>query len=419
MYETGAGTGTFTSKIFLMIPLIISTYLFLKYKNSKIFVYYKNERWIGVLALLIIISLVNIHNFAFMATIAFAILVVSYLLFFKLIYNLLSPAEIIEGIYSSFLFLCILDFILAILYPVLNMSFVTTLFQNGGEEWSTRGGTRAGAIGVFVTPANLGLYTTIAASFFLASYLGYNKRNLSIILLIISLITIFLTYARTSYITVIIVLFFMLFINKNAKKPLFSLKTVFFGLCPILIILYWLVFLSPLSAIFLKTNADDMYQARIDHVNMGMQIFNSSPIIGVGINTHLEYVNRNIALYRDVHNDFLTSNPIHNTHLIILVETGVIGLLLWIIFLFTSIWKAKYNIANNTNIILSLTQIGLLITFIIYGFTDWAPLSPSIFPIFLMFTYFTNKFSISLNAKATTAHLINNKLIVSDINFIK
>ncbi|MDB5011270.1 MAG: O-antigen ligase family protein, partial [Mucilaginibacter sp.] len=115
-----------------------------------------------------------------------------------------------------------------------------------------------------------------------------------------------------------------------------------------------------------------------------------------GINTHVEFVNRIVSLYREIHNEFLTINPIHNTHIIILAETGILGFILWIFFILSSIVQAKKNLSVNNNVIFSLTMIGLLITYVIYGFTDWAPLSPSIFPIFLLFAFFSNKYSLRL-----------------------
>ncbi|WP_299514609.1 O-antigen ligase family protein [Mucilaginibacter sp.] len=397
MYIRDEGTGSFTSKIFLTIPLIVSIYLLIIKKNQGVFQFYKNEKWIYWVLLLILISICNPYNYAVLATVAFAIVFLSYILFFKLIYNYLGPADIVKGVFSSFMFLCILQFTLAILYPLLGVSFVTTIFQAGGEQWATRIGTRAGAIGVFVTPANLGLFTTIASGFFFASYLGNYQKKISLIFLFVNVITIILTYSRTSYITLVFVLFLMFFIYKNAKKPLFSFRSVLFGIVPALLVVYWIVFLSPLSAIFLKTDADQMYEARLDHWVMGMEIFKMSPIIGVGINTHVEFVNHAINLYKVVHNEFLTTNPIHNTHLIILTETGVIGFLFWVIFLVTSVVKAKQNIAVNNNVVFSLAQIGLIITLVIYGFTDWAPLSQSIFPIFLLFTFFSKKYSLRFN----------------------
>jgi O-antigen ligase len=394
LYITEAETGSFTSKVFLTLPLIISLILIIKNKNKNLLYFYKNETWVWWIVLLILISIFNPHNFAVWATIAFAVFFLSYILFFRIIYNSLTPIEVLNGIFSSFVLLGSLQFILAILYPLLGVSFVTTIFQAGGELWSTRDGQRPGAIGVFVTPANLGLFSVILSGFFTSTFLNGFKKKISLLLLGINVITIFLTYSRTSYITLILVTFALIYINKNAKKSLISIKSIFLGIIPTLLVLYWIIFYSPLSATFLKTNADEMYQARVDHWYMGLEIFKLSPIVGVGINTHLEFVNHISSLYNYIHNEFLTTNPIHNTHLIILAETGVIGFSLWIIFIFYTFIKAKHNLAQKNNVIFSSTMIAVLIIYIIYGFTDWAPLSLSTFPIFLLFTFFDKKYSL-------------------------
>ncbi len=393
IYETMSGTGTFTSKIFLMIPLVSSAILLWTKRPNNLFSFDKNEKWIACIYLLILVSMFNPNNYAILATAGFAVLFTSYILFFKLTYINYSPYLIINAIFASFSLLCLVQFALSILYPLLEVSIVTTIFQSGGEEWATRNDTRSGAIGIFVTPANLGLFSNIAFGFFLSTYLTGLKKKLSLVLIILISITIFLTYSRTSYITVVLIFCAIIYIYKYSKKTLISLNLIFIGIIPAILILYWVIFYSPLSETFLNTNADQMYQARLDHWLIGLEIFKISPIVGVGINTHLEYINQTAELNNKIHNEFLSTNPIHNIHLIILAETGLIGFLLWIIYLVSSFMKAKFNIANHNNLVLSLTQISLIVSFIIFGFTDWAPLSPSIFPLFILFTYFNNKYS--------------------------
>jgi O-antigen ligase len=412
-YHTQVGTGSFTSKIFVMVPLIASFILLISKKNKHLFYIYTNERWILWILGLIAISLVNPFDVAKWGAVAFAVLFLSYIIFFRLIYSSLTPIQILNGIFASFLLLCVLQFLLALMYPLMGISFVTNIFQAGGGDWATRNGTRAGAIGVFVTPANLGLFSVLASGFFYATYLSKYQKKLSLCLLGINGVTIILTYSRTSYITLVVILFAMFYVFKNAEKPLLSLKSLFLGLIPALIAVYWLVFLSPFSETFLNTNADEMAQARFDHWIMGFDIFKSSPIIGVGINSHLEFVARSIELSKQIHNDFLTTNPIHNTHLIILAESGIIGFTLWVIFLVSMFNKAKWNISQGVNTVFALTQIALIMTYIIYGFTDWAPLSHSTFPIFLLFTYFNNKYSLNRLQKPVIPNSIPGNLNIS------
>ncbi|MFD2147076.1 hypothetical protein [Mucilaginibacter antarcticus] len=138
LYTSYDGTGTFTSKIFITIPLMASVALLFIQKHKSIITYYKNERWIYAILALVVISICNPYNFAKLASIAFAITMLSYVCFFKLVSNYITPAEVVKAVFASFMFLCVLQFILALLYPLMGVSFVTTLFQAGGEEWSTR-----------------------------------------------------------------------------------------------------------------------------------------------------------------------------------------------------------------------------------------------------------------------------------------
>lgn len=397
-YVSTEGIGSFTGKIFLMIPLLLSGILLVIQKNKHVTYIYRNERWVLWILALIFISYLNPYNVARWGTTAFLITIVSYIFFFRLIYQTLNPLEVLDGIFASFLFICVINFCCAILYPLLGVSFVTRLFQTGGDMWATRNGTRAGAIGIFVTPANLGLFSVLASGFFFSCYLNDFKKQKSLFALIIAAITIILTYSRTSYVTLTVILIALFYVSKNSDKPLLSLKSFFMAVLPAAIVLYWLVFLSPFSATFLKTDADDMYQARLDHSAMGVDMWHLSPLIGVGINSHLEFVNRSVDLSKHVHNEFLTSNPIHNTHLIILAETGIVGLTMWVLFILSTVRKARINISNNINTIFSLAEISLLMVYIIYGFTDWAPVSHSTFPIFLLFTFFFYKYSKPVTA---------------------
>ena len=82
-----------------------------------------------------------------------------------------------------------------------------------------------------------------------------------------------------------------------------------------------------------------MYEARTIHFIMSFMIFKSSPIIGVGINTHLNYFDKMYSIQKLLPHmdDFYSTNPIHNIHLITIAETGLLGISLWICFLFGGI----------------------------------------------------------------------------------
>lgn len=385
--------GSIGDTIFIDIPLCLFFMLFLRQSFAKGEFSYKGNEWSAVITLLILISLINPFNFSAFATLVFASFVFTHILFFKILGARLKQEILIRGFLDGLLVLSLLQFILAICFPVLGITEVTRLFSTVAEEWSTRRGTRSGAVGVFSHPGNLSLFMMISSSFFLGCFLkGYRKR-LAILVLLLNSITLILTYSRTAYLAYIFDLSVIYFIYSNSDRAIFSLKNIFKFVLPISLILGWVVFFSPLSSNFLESDVDEMFDARLIHWSMAARVFTESPIIGVGLNSHLEYFANNGSLIGNlIPTDFYTENPIHNIHLIVLSETGIVGSIFWLLFLFSSISKAKNQLASRNNEILSMTQIGIVVAFATYGMTGWAPFSRGLLPFLLFITFFSIKY---------------------------
>ena len=242
----------------------------------------------------------------------------------------------------------------------------------------------------------MSLFIIITSSIFLAAYLKGYKKTLFKYLVLINTITLYLTFSRTSYLVYIFDLFLVFVVYKNAKKSLFTLRNVIKFFVPLTVFLVWLVFYSPLSESFLKGDSNDQIDNRFIHFFMALNAFELSPIIGVGLNTHVELFTKQSSLSNAITlDDFFTTNPIHNIHLIVLTETGLIGLLLWFFFIFKSYSKSKENLLKGKNEILNLSFIGTLTAFISYGLTGWAPFSQGILPFFLLISFFATKFNNS------------------------
>jgi len=396
--------GTFTAKIFVTIPIVIYLALLLRIRIRVMHYSWENEKWVIICGGLLAISLFNPLNHAPISTFSLASLFCTYILCCRVFYRLLSPPQIISGIFAGLAFICITQFILAICFPLLGMKSVTYLFQAAGEEWATRRDSRSGAVGVFLHPGNLGLFLTIATAFLLGCFLNGYKKRLTFVLLVINVLTIFLTYSRSSYVALVIMSCVILFLHHSPGSKVFSLKTVLFGVLPGVFILLGFIFISPLGALFLSDNAAEMLQARVDHWKVALDIFSQSPVIGVGLNAHLEYISSQPLLLSNIHNEFLTTNPIHNIHLIVLCEMGIIGIVIWILFIVNSVADARRNLAANNNMIFSLAKAGAVISFVIYGITDWAPFSQSVFPLFIILMFYGNKYSIFVK-QGQPAHL--------------
>jgi O-antigen ligase len=302
---------------------------------------------------------------------------------------------LIKGIFDGFILLSALQVILAICFPLLGINFVTGLFHTYGTEWSTRLGGREGALGFFGHPGNFAIYLIISSSFFLGSYFeGFNKRKCQLFICI-NTFSLYLTYSRISFLSFIGILFILFLIKSNPKKSLFTFKNVLFYILPAFLVIYFIVFESSLSDLFLKGDANQQVDNRMVHWIVSTKIFFESPLLGVGLNSHLAYISKNTGLINSLtSDDFFSKNPIHNIHLIILSELGIIGFICWVVFLISNIAIAKKNIANDSNNILSFTLIGVVLAYIFNGVTGWGPLSPSLLPFFLFFCFFARKFSV-------------------------
>ncbi|WAC13226.1 O-antigen ligase family protein [Dyadobacter pollutisoli] len=300
---------------------------------------------------------------------------------------------IIIGAFDGLKWLTISQLFLAICFPLLNIIAVTNLFHEGGEVWATRLGSRVGAVGFFKHPGNLALYTIMSMSFFLSCYLSGFQRRMSTLLIAACVATVILTYSRTSFIALILVAFCTYYIYKNSKKNIFSLGNILKIVIPSTLALYWLIFLSPFSSSFIESDASSQYDNRMIHFFMAFKIFTDSPFLGVGLNAHLGYITKHFGIVQAFTADeFYLHNPIHNSHLIVLAETGIVGFILWVYFLLGGIINAKNQIAAGSNRIFSSTLVGVLIAYVIYGMTGWAPMSPSIFAFFLFYAYFAKMY---------------------------
>ncbi|MER0438941.1 O-antigen ligase family protein [Emticicia sp. W12TSBA100-4] len=386
-------SGTLGSNIMIILPnlfllgIIILTHEWKKLKRIFLF-----DFWVKILFMLIIVSLINPNNSSLISTVIFAIFVFQYLILFNLFHSTLSYFQIIEGLFDGFRVASIIQLILAICFPILKMKTVTSLFHTASIEWSTRLGSRDGAVGFFVSPGNLAIFNMIAIAFFFSCYTNKIKKTYSLIFLIFNIITLFLTYSRTAYLSTVVMIFCMYFINRYSAKNIFSIVNLLKVILPICLILSWVVFYSPVSDLFLKSDGTEQYDNRMVHWLMAGNIFSASPILGVGLNSHLSFLKSNYTFASSVtFNEFFTSNPIHNIHLIVLSEIGLLGFILWIVFFLRLVNKLKISLSLNNNKIIPLSTIGIIIAFFLYGITGWAPFSVSILPYFIFFVFYSIK----------------------------
>lgn len=383
----------------ITIPLALALLLLFRSKIGEV-ISFKINNWVTLIGILIIISIFNPYGADSKASIVFAIIFFSHILFYKVMSTIIDGLQLIKGIYHGLFLLCIIQFLLALCFPLLNINAVTTLFHAGGDIEATRLGTRPGAIGLFQHPGALSLFVTMSTSFFVSCLMyNYNKK-MSLMMIVVNFFTVILTFSRTSYLAFIILIPILIYVKKNASKDIFSPLNIIKLIAPLALIITYVVFFSPLSETFLNSDADQQVGSRELFYKIAYHIFKNSPVIGVGLNSQVAYLQHHPSIVSDVvkseNSPFYRENPVHNMHLIILAETGAVGFIAWVIFIFKNVFLSVKQLKTYYNNILSLTFVGVIFTYCFYGMTGWSGLSATILPFFLFFAFFTIKSRINI-----------------------
>ena len=116
------------------------------------------------------------------------------------------------------------------------------------------------------------------------------------------------------------------------------------------------------------------------------------------MNAHLVYLGENSSavIFEQVFDmtdlwqpeEFMFTNPIHNIWIILIVELGLIGFLpilcfvIWYIATFKRRTRQSQNRYYN---IINITGLGIMLCLLVQGNSDWAPLTPQVLSLSLMF----------------------------------
>lgn len=308
------------------------------------------------------------------------------------IYKKFSSQELISGLWKSFKIIIIIQLVLSIAFPVLNIIEALTIW--GGEfaiSQATRGGERPSAIGTFGHPGPLGLITSFIFIFFISNYFQNIRKKEALIYSLLSVIVIILTQSRTSYFISLVALIGIFIFHKFEDYKHLFIRIILSLFVTIVIINYFIFYTDFGRELFLSKNFQQMQTARMVHYVLGWDIFVENPIIGVGINSHLSYMSREILFIglglpndgADDRSNFFVNNSLHNSHLIILVETGLIGGFLWFFGFYKIIFNNIKYIIKQKKILINyiekkqlvsvlLFSTFLVISYFLYAFTGWA-----------------------------------------------
>lgn len=196
--------------------------------------------------------------------------------------------------------------------------------------------------GTFGHPNMLAAFLIAFAPFLLLSGVsGY----LFVLLSIVLLLTVFLSYSRTSWLIIILQYFFILkkknFSQMLKKEHYFNLVLIIFAGITILYIMFLPFFLIRFKTTPFSLTEFGSLGMRIKLTDEAVNLIVRSPILGIGLNRSLEMIIQN-----PITNIFDTVPigsfyKIHNTYLEIAAESGLPGLLFYILFLLSLLFSKR------------------------------------------------------------------------------
>lgn len=340
-------------------------------------------------------TLVNPFNAYRMYTIIEVFYILSFAVFMYLFSNSFSISCIVRGIYMGLAVTVILNFMLAICYPVLNMEGMIKVYDS---EAATRSDERVGAVATMGHPNVLGTYASYYFTFFVGCFITAYKRQKSLIFTGLSFLVIVMTASRSALMSAIAALLAIVVFYVFRRYRLISFQSILKGIIP-LGILIALLLTGPLSFLFSDVeDLDEMTTSRLMHYYCGYEIFDDHPLIGVGLNAHLNYLAENGSAMMfeqffdmtDIYQpeEFMFSNPIHNIWIILIDELGLIGFLpiLGFIIWYIATFKRRTRLSRNRYYnIINISGLGVVCCWLVQGNSDWAPLTPQVLNLSLMF----------------------------------
>ena len=340
-------------------------------------------------------TLLNPYNLARRQSLAEVFYLLSFAVFMYLFANSFSVKTAVRGIYMGLAVTVILHFILSICYPVLGMENVVKIFDT---EAATRSEERVGAVGTMGHPNVLGTYASYYFCFFVGCFVTAYKRRESAILAGMSFIVIILSASRSALLASAVSMVGIVLFYVYRRYKLLSIQSIIKGFIPFGIFIA-LLLTGPLSFLFSDLeDLDEMTTSRLMHYYCGYEIFQDHPLVGVGLNTHLEYLveNSSAIMFEQVFDaadiwqpeEFMFNNPIHNIWIILIVELGLIGFIpiFCFVFWYIATFKRRTRLSKNRYYnILNISGLSVIFCWLIQGNSDWAPLTPQVLSLSLMF----------------------------------
>lgn len=232
----------------------------------------------------------------------------------------------------------------------------------GIANTSLNGELKLRPYGTFPHPNVLAGYLTVAMAIVISNFqfsreagsrmktiIGTNfKKIFNILTLLLGTIALFLTMSRVAIL--LWVVFLTIFLLKNYFKKSKHILVALVCICSIGSILA----LSPLGSRFTSFSlGDEAVTQRAFLMEQATTMISAHPLFGVGLHNFFYYLPP-ASMWQ---NPYLLLQPVHNIYLLIAAETGLIGLGLFLYFIFLTykrLQSKKFIIHNSYFIILSI-----------------------------------------------------------------
>ena len=340
-----------------------------------------------VVIIFVFISCINPNNIYKSSVLPPFFYFIQLIIFVYIIRTSYSNRQLYLSLYDAISCWVILEFILTICYPILNMQSVASLFHGeASEEWALRRDNYASAVGTFIHPGMLAFVCSIYMIFFVVSFFSNFRKWESFCYCFFNAIVIFFTFSRTSYVALLLSLIVVIILIKSNPSTII-IKTIKYGIGGG-VLLYLLTLVPVINDLFFKSDASHMLDGRMMHYMMGWSLFRESPIWGLGINNHVYHMYNFFSMAGVVGQeiDFFVRSPIHNAHLIILVEMGVVGFSCWIlgqILFIRNLYKKMFRNRKKIHMCPSVA-IGIMVFNFVYGFFGWSMYNYSVLTVMLV-----------------------------------
>lgn len=321
--------GIKTTNEMWIIPLIFLILYITKYINTKLLIKSKNSFFVIILYMYILIIVVGGFNAISMSQYIYAALLflLPILLFFSVSY---CDVNDIKFLLKLFVIVCLIYSVFAIILST-RYAFFMDLVGNPIDKYR----------GYKQYRASMMLGSSIAVSYYfnmtlpICFYVFYesieNKwKIISALSIITNIIATFLFLSRAAVLCMVLIIIFLLFFIKNNKNKVI-LKTILLIFLMMSIILIIKKYdLSRLSLGFDKSESS--IALRLTSGKLGLHIFSKYPILGSGMGRYFEraYTNNYISV-----DGLIGLVDPHNMYVLILSETGLIGLFIILVMFLT------------------------------------------------------------------------------------